>query len=84
MPKSVLRWTTNLSVSSNVPSIEQKFDALAGRHLAQFVLALAPLLAPTCFGNGMAPVQFRQFLVQSHAGNYAVRLLASATGEAGR
>jgi len=33
------------------PFVEQKLDALAGRHLALFVLALAPLRPPPSSAN---------------------------------
>jgi hypothetical protein len=50
--------------------VKQEFDSLAGGHLAQFVLAFAPLLASTSFGKSIAPLQFSQFPVQIHAADY--------------
>jgi len=47
--------------------IEQELDALARRHFAFFVLALAALLASPSFGELITPFQFRGFFFEIHA-----------------
>ena len=46
--------------------VEQEFDALAGRHLAFFVLALAALRAAAFFGQLVALFQFGNFFFEFH------------------
>ena len=46
--------------------IEQKFDALARRHLAFFMLLLAALLAAAFFGQMVALLQLFQLLFEVH------------------
>ena len=46
--------------------VEQKFDALARRHLALFVLALAPLRASAFSGQLVSLLQFGNFLFEFH------------------
>ena len=60
MPKSVARWVTNLSVSSNVPSSSRQIDALASGELARFPLALAAVGASAFFGYGVTGGEFGQ------------------------
>ena len=50
--------------------VEQKLDALAGRHLALLVFARPALFASAGFGEGVAALQFRQFLFQIHGRDY--------------
>ena len=53
--------------------VEQKLDALAGRHLALLVLARPALFASACLGQRVAALQFRQFLFQIHGRDYKQR-----------
>ena len=46
--------------------VEQKFDALAGRHLALFVLALAPLRASAFLRQLISLFQFGNLLFEFH------------------
>ncbi len=46
--------------------VEQKFNALAGRHLAFFVLALAAFGAATIFGKLVPPFKFGNLLFEVH------------------
>jgi hypothetical protein len=46
--------------------VEQKFHALAGRHLALFVLPLAPLARRRLLGHLVALFQFGNFLFEFH------------------
>ena len=48
--------------------VEQELDALAGRHFAFFVLALAALLSAAVFGQLIARLQFGEFLFEVHGG----------------
>ena len=50
--------------------VEQELDALARRHLALLVLALAALFAAAGFGERVAALQFGQFLLQIHGRDY--------------
>src|SRR5208337_2856571 len=47
--------------------VEQKFDALAGRHLALFVLALAALCATAFQRHLVSLFQFGNFLFEFHS-----------------
>ena len=47
--------------------VEQELDALAGRHLAFFVLALAALRSAAVFGELVAFLEFGDFLFEIHA-----------------
>src|SRR5579863_2063592 len=46
--------------------VEQELDALAGRHLAFFVLAFPALRTAAFLGQVIAPLQFGQFLFAVH------------------
>ena len=46
--------------------VEQKLDALAGRHLALFVLPLAPLRAAAFLGHLVSLFQFGNLLFEFH------------------
>ena len=50
--------------------IQQKFDALARRHFAFFVLAFATLFPATLFSQDVTALQFRKLLFQIHGWNY--------------
>src|SRR5207248_3032570 len=54
--------------------IEQELDALAGTHLAFFVLPRPPLFAAASLGQRIAPLQLRQLLLQIHAKDYSGEL----------
>ena len=51
--------------------IEQELDALACRHLAFLVLALAPLHTPAIFCELIAPLEFGDFFFQVHGQDYS-------------
>ena len=53
--------------------VEQELDALAGEHLALLVLVGVALLASAGFGEGVAALEFGEFLLEVHAGDYKVR-----------
>ena len=46
--------------------VEQELDALARRHFAFFVLALAAFFSAAFFGQTIAAFQFLQFLFEVH------------------
>ena len=56
--------------------VEQKLNALAGRHFAFLMLAFAPLLASPVFSKTVALFQFSKFFFNSHGG----RIIAGSGG----
>ena len=59
MPKSVQRWVTKRSSSTNEPGIEQQVDALARGELARLVLLVDALLAAAGEARSLSSSSFR-------------------------
>ena len=61
--------------------VEQELDALAGRHLAFFVLAFAALRAAAFFGQVVAFLEFCQFLFEIHGRRIIAGMKRAFTAE---
>ena len=65
-PKSVERWTTNRSSSTNDAFVEQQVEALARGELSFGVLRLEPRLAAALLRLGAAPLEQLELLSHGH------------------